>query len=200
MRLWPWLVVVAACGTNTAPIAPPLVGPDAGPTEEPDGSASGTAPDAGPDADAGLEAGCVMRAHFRDQDGDGYGTGEPVQRCDDGEPGWSLFAGDCADDDPRAFPGQDVLQEGTVSDAGGGDFDCDGTATLESIAVAGCNDQAAGGLCAPQGQLPAWYRPPFTTRTAPSCGVTAEWVTACGAKLAGGGCAVVLEPRAQRCL
>ena len=191
------VALVFACGVTADPIAD-AVAPehDAGDDDAPTTTVPSVHDDAGVDADA--PSPCEPLTYYRDSDSDGYGSGDAVRMCEaDADAGWSRFSGDCNDEDPRANPSQDQYQAGEP-----GDFDCDGDIQFEHFKTVTCTDMgAAGTLCRTlSGQLPAWNKPPSTSKTPPGCGQTGEWVTACGLKLDGGGCALVVEQRTQRCL
>jgi hypothetical protein len=66
------------------------------------------------------DTGCTRSVQvWSDQDGDGWGTGEPVDVCFQ-EEGQALQSGDCDDDDPDSFPGAPEVPLDAV------DQDCDG--------------------------------------------------------------------------
>ena len=79
------------------------------------------------DADGLVDEG-VTTTFFRDDDRDGYGTDETVERCEL-EPGVAEVGGDCDDSDPFVYPGaEEICGDDVVND-------CDGT---EEDALAAC--------------------------------------------------------------
>jgi hypothetical protein len=104
--------------------------------------------------DEGEEAGFDER----DRDGDGF------LECAAEYHLW-----DCADDDPRAFPGQDRFFSDPVRGVGGYDYNCDGIEEVEDTSMGGC--LLSGGECM---HGPGWHLP-----SAVVCGVLRSWVVGC---------------------
>ncbi len=89
-----------------------------------DEDCDGLADNADPSADTtlGVDA-------WRDDDGDGYGVGDPVRACDVAPP-YADRAGDCDDADPAVSPAADEV-------CGGADDDCDGLVDAEDDSLTG---------------------------------------------------------------
>ncbi|MCA9665076.1 MAG: putative metal-binding motif-containing protein [Myxococcales bacterium] len=118
----------------------------AGCTEpNPDFRGGGVTPPPPPPPTPRLDGGGPPRADsqcpaiFADEDGDGFGDPFRVEHhCGPILPGYVTRGGDCADNDPRAHPGQtEAFKIGRPD--GAWDFDCDGHAELVPGArFAGC--------------------------------------------------------------
>lgn len=84
----------------------------------------------------GSTSGCdAMQEYFLDDDGDGFGAGDPILACA-APPGTSPYDGDCDDDAPAIHPAADE-----VCDGGAVDEDCDGLINEHSAKNTSC------GLC-----------------------------------------------------
>lgn len=140
---------------------------------------------------------------YRDKDGDGFGGGAPQTMCWD-SPGWVVNGLDCADEDPRAFPGQTEWQTVPIMGATTGglqwDFDCDGVETQRWRYGISC--YATGSSCyittppvpTPDGDWDLGYPAGDT----PACGATAQWLYSCRAY--GTVCLRDADRRVQACL
>ncbi|MEZ4320337.1 MAG: MopE-related protein [Myxococcota bacterium] len=71
------------------------------------------------DCDGTPDDGLPTTDYWEDLDGDGFGTGSPVDAACQPPPGFALASGDCDDDDDSAYPGG-------VEQCDGIDNDCDG--------------------------------------------------------------------------
>lgn len=58
--------------------------------------------------------------YYVDNDGDGYGAGQPIQSCSMPPSGYSFFSNDCDDFDPSRYPGAEEVCGDNI------DNDCDG--------------------------------------------------------------------------
>jgi hypothetical protein len=118
---------------------------------------------AGAAANDGSDASCQKQTLYQDRDGDGEGqTSQAEQLCP--QPGWVSQPGDCRDDQPLVFTGQeryfavpypDPLRPQGVSF----DFDCDGAETPDPSNQTLDAAPTCGGLgllvCTGSGFLPA---------------------------------------------
>jgi hypothetical protein len=111
-----------------------------------------------------------------DGDGDGHAARSSGLACAD----------DCNDDNPDVFPGQSkwFSFHADISDF---DWDCNGVEEKRFVTRAKC--ELSGGACA---FAEGW------ADAVPSCGVTADWITACS-KLPSGACGATVERRVQEC-
>lgn len=140
------------------------------------------------EADSDADAGCKLGRYFVDKDGDGFGAGPQVEVCEPTGPGFSTIAGDCDDNDARAFPGQTVPQ--VAKDGGTTDFNCDSNTVLEHRTSRLCNGTSG---CFNGDQRDFWLS------VVPECGKPATFVTRCS-YASQTTCRLVTEERIQECL
>jgi hypothetical protein len=143
----------------------------------------------------------ILIEMHRDLDGDGFGGGAPQTVCA-GTPGWVNNGLDCADGDPRAFPGQTEWQARPISGPTTGgqawDFDCDGLETRRWLASASCYVNTVSGGCYSTSGPVEGYWPRGVTGPAPACGEQEDWIFTCvSAALQ---CRGNSERRTQACL
>ena len=137
----PWLAVHPRCPMRpSATLTLVLLGMSCTPAEE----------DTSSDCDTLL---------FADADGDGYGDlGTSTLGCE-GDPGWTLHAGDCDDDDATVHPGVDDGCDGR-------DDDCDGVVDEDCVSTCGDGQLTGHETCeedaddACPGQCSSWCRCP----------------------------------------
>ena len=126
------------------------------------------------DCDGSIDDGLPTVRCYRDRDGDGFGvTTEFMDMCGcRGE--WASASGDCADDEPGAYPGQTAwhprtytVRTGPSSTRQSGDWNCDGVDTLRwpGSLLRTCTGSIS---CNPEGGWETLPRPP-------ACGVTATF-------------------------
>lgn len=145
--------------------------------------------DTGDVDDTGLDTAEPDLPWWLDQDGDGFGAGEPIW-SPVAVPGFVDQDGDCDDSDLRANPAQRGFFRDPRAD-GAWDFDCDGVATVGAPWLGACD-----ALCqlADEG---------WDASEVPPCGEGEAWVSACsgaGADEADGECQPVSsEVRIQAC-
>ncbi len=110
---------------------------------------------------------CQTPASFyADADGDGFGNpARSVKSCKAPE-GYVSDGTDCADDEPRAFPGQKEYFH-TPRPDGSYDFDCDGKASIRLTQRAACEEDPAARRCQ---ATSGW------DGKVPDCGQAGEWV------------------------
>ena len=142
-RGWAWVVLAAGCSSSSAAAVV-------------DG------------ADAGVDSGPCVEL-YADKDGDGYGAGPKVTVCGS-TTGYSERSGDCADNDPRAYPGASAWQAEGIADGGGFDFNCDGREEQEPQPAELCYLEDDGGCSAAGG----WNDPAPT-----KCGQGGQTVDTC---------------------
>jgi len=146
----------------------------------------------------------LLTQMWRDLDGDGFGGGAPQTMCF-GTPGWVTNGLDCADEDPRAFPGQTAWQnipiDGPVKNGLAWDFDCDGQVAVRWRSVGVCMETGSSCYINPP-TFPAadgfWLDQSSPANTPPPCGATGTWVNGCRAF--GSVCIKDFTPRVQACL
>jgi len=112
--------------------------------------------------------------HFRDQDGDTWGSQSEVKcLCQAQGEYTATRSGDCCDLDPRALPGQTGWFT-QVNACGSFDYDCSNTAERQYGSANGrCTDWAIGTGCVLE---PGWQG-----STVPNCGETRNYVSGgCG--------------------
>lgn len=125
----------------------------------------------------------VLITFYRDGDGDGFGS-TPLDACSMPS-GYVSMGGDCDDGDADAFPGQTAFFSSSRS-SGGFDYDCSGTATVETGSFSGsCGSTLF--TCDGRGY----------TGSVPACGASGSvrrcrWVI-------GGGCSDTTTTVTQRC-
>ena len=123
---------------------------------------------------------------YRDRDGDRYGTDDDEAHLASGRPeGFASYAGDCADNDPDVFPGQERWFT-KVSSQGNYDFDCDGQETRQYVLGGSCRESCGA---ANEGWLGG----------APACGEYGRWLNDCDFKPFRGGCIQETQNRPQAC-
>ncbi len=113
----------------------------------------------------GFDSGEDLLSWYADDDGDGWGTGEPVWQAA-APVGHVAADGDCDDRDARAWPGQEQFFVRSRSD-GGWDFDCDGDVTPSTSALGACD-----ATCTLETE--GW-----STAAAPACGELGSWISGC---------------------
>lgn len=102
---------------------------------------------------------------YEDADGDGFGNpSKSVQACV-APPKTVTDGTDCADDDPRAFPGQTQFFH-TPRPDGSYDFDCDGKSSIRLTQRASCEEDPATRKCS---ATSGW------DGKVPDCGQAGEW-------------------------
>lgn len=89
-----------------------------------------------------------------DNDGDGWGTGEPVIRCD--LTGYATQPGDCLDVDPEIHPGATEIPGNSV------DEDCDNHVDPGERAASSLEDQPGGCACSYSRLAGGWLLPLLT--------------------------------------
>ncbi len=106
------------------------------------------------DCDDEVDEGLATSVWYGDADGDGWGEGEGVEACEEPD-GSSAVDGDCDDDDPDAFPGNDeTWYDGVDGDCDGADdYDQDGDGVQVSddcddldAEVSSCDEGVSGGM------------------------------------------------------
>ncbi len=137
------------------------------------------------DTAAPRDTGDVGLPWYADEDGDGFGVGDP--HFDAAAPlGFVALAGDCDDEDARARPEQ-VLFFTTARPDGSWDFDCDGEVELgwarAGVCDAVCRLETSG----------------WSTEVVPDCGDTADWITGCSDEEVGICEAITEAERTQPC-
>lgn len=90
------------------------------------------------DTNADIFPGCVTTNYYVDDDGDGFGTGDPIASCVELEGKFSTVNGDCNDDDSSINP--DVFTIYYPDNDGDGHGDLNG----ETISISGCNEIPEG--------------------------------------------------------
>lgn len=136
-----------------------------------------------------------------DRDGDGFGAAKAKPRVLPGEhcpAGQASVGGDCADRDPRAFPGQQDYFD-TPVDGGGNswDFNCDGTEERRHVSPpVSCDAQPTEVLCHQwsDGAGPHWVE------VIPGCGEQGQLASGIGCTWDGSSCSTtVAGERVQPC-
>lgn len=127
--------------------------------------------------------GADERCDERDNDCDGLLAGEDgedadfdeTDRDDDGFLACAreYLARDCADDDPRAHPGQREFFTTAVVGVGGFDFNCDGIEQLEFPTQGGCFPTLNAGV------VECLYVPGWFSTGMIECGAPTAWVESC---------------------
>ncbi|MGM0558622.1 MAG: hypothetical protein ACQEVA_19710 [Myxococcota bacterium] len=146
---------------------------------------------------------CEPQTWYRDCDDDGY-AGMTTEACErpqtgagdcpidgeDVEQRWksaseiaSTTGEDCDDNDVRAFPGQTAYFASERAEAGGFDFNCDTTETIQWDAIGGsCEESGLVDGCGLNSdvrcELPSSDEG-WDTQDPPECGVTRTWLTDC---------------------
>lgn len=140
---------------------------------DPSGSEPDSAlPDAGPlEEDAGDDA-CEATAYYRDQDGDGWGAGDPLRSCGPMPAGYSYRDNDCNDTDGRIYPGQTAFLVTAPFDA-----NCDGEEELERVSVYKCPPAGTG--TADSCRLPPAEAGMHWDDRVPACGEEGEILVRC---------------------
>lgn len=120
---------------------------------------------------------------FPDDDGDGFGAGEPIRRCGPVTTGFSLNDIDCCDSDPNSFPGANPTATTDPNPCGNFDRDCSGRVEntfQESIDVVGGNFQRCENipLAACEASVLNRGGSPFQAwpQDIPPCGETGDWI------------------------
>lgn len=106
---------------------------------------------------------------FADADRDGFGDPKKSQKACVAPAGHVEDGTDCADDDPRAFPGQKQFFA-TARPDGSFDFDCDGQSSVRLTLRASCDEKPETRHCA---ATSGWDLRP--SEKLPDCGQAASW-------------------------
>ena len=107
--------------------------------------------------------------YYYDGDQDGFGNpNRSVSACEP-PPGHVDNHQDCADDDPRAFPGQKQFFS-TPRPDGSFDFDCDGQSSVRLTVRAFCEEKPENRGCS---SASGWDLKP--SQRIPNCGEAADW-------------------------
>lgn len=107
----------------------------------------------------------VLATFYEDADGDGFGNPAKTVKGCTAPPGYVADGTDCADDEPRAFPGQTQFFHMPRPD-GSYDFDCDGKSSIRLTQRAACEEDPAAHRCS---AVSGWEG------RVPDCGQAGEW-------------------------
>ncbi len=109
------------------------------------------------------------KTFYRDADQDGFGNPDDSTVACSPPKGYVEDNTDCADDDPRAFPGQRQFFA-TPRPDGSFDFDCDGKSSIRLTARAFCEEKPETRSCSANS---GWDVKPG--ERIPNCGEAAAW-------------------------
>jgi hypothetical protein len=111
----------------------------------------------------------TMKTFHADADHDGFGDPRKTRQACVAPKGYVEDGTDCADDDPRAFPGQKQFFA-TARPDGAFDFDCDGQGSVRLTLRAACEENAETKHCAASS---GWDV--RASDRIPGCGEAADW-------------------------